>query len=71
MSLTAEQKRLHDELDSADYVIYAAIDDAFYAAQRTLAEQGFDTANDDRAEELAVAIYKYFLDSAVPDKEPA
>lgn len=68
MSLTAEAKRLHAEYEETEGNIREAIDEAFNEAQKVLAAYGYAVSNDDPAEELVAAIYKYFVDSAEPSE---
>lgn len=70
MSLSAETKVLHDQYSRDTTITRTSVDEAFEAAVTTLRAQGFDTAVDDRAETLVVAIYKYLLDSAEPTEQP-
>jgi hypothetical protein len=67
MSLSTETRLLHAQYERDTTITRTSVDEAFDAAVAILRAQGFDTAMDDRAETLAVAIYKYLLDSTEPD----
>ena len=64
MSLSAETRILHDTYARDTTVTRTTVAEAFDATVQVLSDAGFNTAMDDRAETLAVAIYKYLLDSA-------
>ena len=64
MSMTAEESRLHDQYEFSHPIIKMATDDAYQAVRARIEADGMIVANDDRAEQLVVAIYKYIIDSA-------
>lgn len=66
--MTPEISRLHEEYENAPQVIKDGVDGAYASAISYFKEMGFDTANDDRAEILVVALYQYLVDSAEQPK---
>ena len=71
MSMSRETTFLHEQFESAPPHIQWAVDVAYDRVRKTFEDFGFDVSNTDPAEGLVAAIYKYLIDSAVPDKEVA
>ena len=66
--MTREATILHEQYESAPPNIQQAVDRAYDYVRKEFENNGFDVSNSDPAEELVAAIYKYLIDSAVPDK---
>jgi len=64
MSMTNEERRLHQEYETAHPIVKMATHDAYIAVRARMEADGMTIANDDRAEQLIVAIYRYIIDSA-------
>lgn len=71
MSMSRESTILHEQYEAAPPNIQWAVDRSYDCVRKTFEDFGFDVSNTDPAEELVAAIYKYLIDSAVPDKEAA
>ena len=71
--MSVEETRLHHEYETAHPIIKMATDDAYRAVRARIEADGMTVANDDRAEILVVAIYRYIIDSAEfkPEPQPA
>lgn len=60
MDSAVNLRKAHERYADAPDHIKVAIDDAFIAVYETFQNAGFRNRNDDCAEELAAAIYRYY-----------
>lgn len=64
MSMTPEQKQLHQQYQNSNESVRTVVDAAFHAASEMIIKNGMSVSFDDRAEIFVAAIYKYVVDSA-------
>jgi uncharacterized protein YyaL (SSP411 family) len=64
MSMSAEERQLHQEYETANPVVRQAVYESWNAVRAVALAAGMSVAGDDRAEQLVAAIYRFVRDSA-------
>ncbi len=61
--ITTQESRWHEVYTESPAHVRQAIDDAYTAARKVLAENQIEVANDDRAEAFVAALTRYSVES--------